>query len=58
MKVVIVDDDRLVATSLKTIVESDKDIEVVAENVERVGIADDGALCAAQLRNEGDGCLL
>lgn len=30
MKVVIVDDDRLVATSLKTIVESDKDIEVVA----------------------------
>ena len=30
MKVVIVDDDRLVAMSLKTIVESDKDIEVLA----------------------------
>ena len=30
MKVIIVDDDRLVATSLKTIVESDQDIEVVA----------------------------
>lgn len=30
MKVVIVDDDKLVAMSLKTIVESDKDIEVLA----------------------------
>ena len=30
MKVVIVDDDRLVAASLKTIVESDPDIEVLA----------------------------
>ena len=30
MKVIIVDDDKLVAMSLKTIVESDKDIEVLA----------------------------
>lgn len=30
MKIVIVDDDKLVAMSLKTIVESDKDIEVLA----------------------------
>ena len=30
MKVLIVDDDRLVAASLKTIVESDPDIEVLA----------------------------
>ncbi|HAH18230.1 MAG TPA: DNA-binding response regulator [Eubacterium sp.] len=30
MKIIIVDDDKLVATSLKMIVESDKDIEVLA----------------------------
>ena len=30
MKIIIVDDDKLVAMSLKTIVESDKDIEVLA----------------------------
>ena len=30
MRLIIVDDDRLVATSLKTIVESDPAIEVVA----------------------------
>ena len=30
MKIVVVDDDKLVATSLKTIVESDSDIEVIA----------------------------
>ena len=30
MRVVIVDDDKLVAASLKTIVESDPDIEVLA----------------------------